>query len=94
MFNPPDWSDTPPTKAGHYWLSFHPDKREGYSNRMIVPVYVYFLAGPGQVLDCSPYFETEGCLGGALAEWKFEGAKWAPRYIPTDPFTENSYDPS
>lgn len=81
------WSVERPVVSGNYWLSVHPDKRGSEWDAVeFVSVTVYRtrtwvrVEPPGTVCD-NPE-DIEACI--------FDGAQWALRELPADPFHKPS----
>ena len=73
-----------PTKPGDYWLSIHPDKRPSAQRSDVVfpDVVPFILYGGGQ-----GSYRAGGSMLDLSDPW-FDGAQWAPRETPADPFAE------
>ena len=80
----PNWTPDRPTKPGEYWLAVHPDQRL-HGMHGTLPVNI------AEDRDIEPYFCVRaldgGCMGRLSAAW-LDGALWAPRETPADPFEE------
>ena len=79
------WFDERPTESGNYWLSVHPDKRGSEWDEVeYVRLAVYrhnhdravYVEPPG--VDCDSPIDLRATI--------FDGAKWAKRSLPFDPF--------
>ena len=81
MESAPNWTPDRPTKPGEYWLSLPPKQRT--NQRSEIPVV------------CHPCGGIFGVYDGITGEWlnavmslDLDGALWAPRETPADPFQE------
>ena len=78
------WTTDRPTQPGEYWLAVHPDQRL-HGMHGTLPVNI------AEDRDIEPYFCVRaldgGCMGRLSAAW-LDGALWAPRETPADPFEE------
>lgn len=79
----PRWTFDRPTEPGEYWLSIATEKRPAPARPEVVfpAVTTFILYGGGQ-----------GCYreGGSMLDLEdpwFDGAQWAKRETPADPFT-------
>ena len=77
----PNWTSERPTKPGEYWLSLPPKQRT--NQQSAIPVVCHLCSGILGVYD------------GITGEWlnavmssDLDGALWAPRETPADPFQE------
>ena len=80
----PNWTPDRPTKPGEYWLSLHPSMRASLAKelRMTPPSVLKVQLDRGSIL-------TEFWWGDNAIEDEFlDGALWAPRETPADPFEE------
>ena len=79
----PNWTPNRPTQPGEYWLAVHPDQRL-HGMHGTLPVNI-------AEDDIEPYFCVRaldgGWMGRLSAAW-LDGALWAPRETPADPFEE------
>lgn len=82
----PAWTPDRPTEPGEYWLSIEPGKRPGKRRPDVVfPTVVTFIVyGGGQ--GC---FREGGLILDLSDDW-FDGALWAKRETPADPFKEQT----
>ena len=76
-----NWTTDRPTEPGEYWLSLPPKQRT--NQRSEIPVV------------CHPCGGIFGVYDGITGEWlnavmslDLDGALWAPRETPADPFQE------
>lgn len=80
------WSTERPTVSGSYWLSVHPDKRERTWNAVEYVVYrrTGRICGYVEVIemDCDNLMDLSSPI--------FDGAQWALRELPSDPFHKPS----
>ena len=80
----PKWTSERPTKPGEYWLSLHPSMRASLAKelRMTPPSVLKVQLDRGSIL-------TEFWWGDNAIEDEFlDGALWAPRETPADPFAK------
>lgn len=89
------WSDERPIESGNYWLSVHPDKRgEEWCEVEYVRLAVY-RHNHNQAKRISVYVEPPGMdCDSPVDLWApiFDGAKWAKRSLPFDPFIARRID--
>ena len=77
------WSNERPTESGNYWLSVHPDKRGSewdeveYVRVTIYAAYKLVCVEPPCMVCDKPIELNDPFL---------DGAKWAKRSLPFDPF--------
>jgi len=78
------WTPDRPTKPGEYWLSIEPKKRPSEQRPYVMfpDVVPFVLYGGGQ----GSYREGGSMLD--LSDPWFDGAQWARRETPEDPFKE------
>ena len=77
-----NWTDERPTEPGEYWLSLKPSSRAG-----ILPTKGYPLAVTAFLHSGDPCVGINGVAFGMEARC-FDGALWAPRETPADPFAK------
>lgn len=77
-----DWTFDRPTEPGEYWLSIAPEKRPapGRPDVMFDDVVMFILFGGGQ-----GKYRLGGEILNITDPW-FDGAQWAKRETPADPF--------
>ena len=86
----PNWTTERPTKDGTYWMSLRPEHRYIRETActlfgVMEPVTLYTNADGDQIILLDRWDDsiTEDRGGGLL-----DGALWAPRETPADPFKE------
>ena len=79
------WSTERPTESGNYWLSVHPNKRAGNWSA-VLPVFVHSCAELNYELAVFTDTYKEGGGEGPLDGPWLDGAQWALRELPADPF--------
>ena len=93
-----EWTDERPTEPGEYWLSIDPEKRKGRINfPSVIPCEVSLCAnlylmelgtldrGDKNGLTLAARYITGGAWIPVANDW-YDGALWAPRETPADPF--------
>ena len=78
----PNWTSERPTKPGEYWLSLPPKQRT--NQQSAIPVVCYPSSGILGVY----YDGITGEWLNAVMSSALDGALWAPRETPADPFKE------
>lgn len=83
------WTSERPTKPGEYWLSLHPDRRAlaaSYPVGLECPVERVWVEGERVKTRMGWSMSlTAGWIDGVEL---LNGALWAPRETPADPFEE------
>ena len=101
MESAPNWTTDRPTKPGEYWLSIHPSKRGAWAPVYVAEIYQgqrWYVDGKWDAPDSDDYvlyvgdddnndqlpnpWRTKRFLDDSL----FDGAQWAERATPDDPF--------
>ena len=81
----PNWTNERPTKPGEYWLSLPPDFRMRSECDDVQDVVLYQADTKRLVVSLRVNNTHVNWLVSAAT---FDGALWAPRETPADPFKE------
>lgn len=85
MAHPIEWTPDRPTKPGEYWLSIDPNKRACLAKELRMtppPTLEVYGFGIGSII--AEFWWGEN----AIDDEFLDGALWAPRETPADPFEE------
>ena len=85
MAHPIEWTDERPTKPGEYWLSIDPNKRACLAKELRMtppPTLEVYGFGIGSII--AEFWWGEN----AIDDEFLDGALWAPRETPADPFAK------
>ena len=101
---PPDWTTDRPTEPGEYWLSLPPDDRQSMPRVRPAYVYESRRCMVTLNFDAPDAYEPVLVVGGSdetssvwpdsadqcidINDTVLDGALWAPRETPADPFQE------